>query len=137
MAPKGHTAAQKEGLRYERKVGKALEQALGPANVVHNPWFTFEDAAGQAYCCPDFIVTIGWAILVVEVKLSYVDEAILKLRKLYCPVVSFAFGELVQPLVVCRYLTPMAPRAEDNVEEAISLPIPLLHWSGLGPLRII
>ena len=136
LVPKGRTPAQREGLRYERKVRDALRLALGDANVVHNPWFIFEDAEGSAYCCPDFIITLPYGIVVIEVKLSYVDEAIIKLRRLYCPVVAKAFGEAVTPLVICRHLTPLAPPAASALGPALSLGVPLMHWLGLGPLPL-
>jgi hypothetical protein len=136
--PKAQSPAQKLGLAYERKLGKALQAAFGPANVAHGPWFRFEDSLGEAFCSPDFILRVGpsGGIVIVEAKLSYVPEAIEKLLKLYCPVIGHIFRQEVFPLVITKHLRPDAPRAESTLKRALALDPPVLQWLGQNKLPL-
>ena len=130
--------AAKDGLRYEKKVGKELER-LGAGGrftqVEHNPWFRFKDLYGIACCSPDFLLHRPEGLVIVEVKLTWVDVAIHKLNDLYSPVVSFALGKPCRPLVICRNLTRDAPPSCSTLNTALASPHHLLHWPEIGQIR--
>lgn len=132
-ASRGSNRSAKIGLRYERLVWKALEAVSEFAHVEHNPWFSFTDMNGFGSCCPDFLVWHQrYGIIIIEVKLTWVPEALPKLQELYMPVVGLALNTVTAPLVICRTLIPQAPKASFSVEDALRGESPLLHWLGHG-----
>lgn len=134
------SAAARLGLRFERRVHTELKRFVPSiaASVEHNPVFTFCDAFGSAMCVPDFLL---WCrnperLIIVEVKLTYVPEALAKLKELYCPVVSEALKvRIVEPLVLVRNLTPAAPKPGLTVSEALAKPGRVLQWLNYGPIK--
>ena len=132
---KGSSLAAKNGLRYERKVGRELERQRAEGHFIsveHNPWFQFEDIYGASQCSPDFLIHSENELTIVEVKLTWVDVAIQKLNDLYNPVISFALSRPVFPLIICRNLTNEAPPAKQSLSEALKSPYRLLHWPEIG-----
>lgn len=132
---RGASLAQKDGLRYEKKVGKELFRHATAGRFVkveHNPWFAFEDDFGPVRCSPDFLLHSPEGLVVVEVKLTWIEVAIFKINDLYIPVVELALGKKAFPLVICRNLTPSAPPAKHTLREALNSPQRLLHWPEIG-----
>lgn len=130
--PRPSNLAAKQGLRYEANVGKELGRHVLSEHfdrLEHNPWFTFYDTYGRANCCPDFLLWFENRAIVVEVKLTWVEVAIAKLEDLYLPVVSCALGCPVMPLVICKNITPSAPKAELSLSQALTSPNKLLQWN--------
>lgn len=135
VLPKPTSEAQKQGLRYERKVGKELLRHVTGgklSGMEHNPWFTFYDKFGPGNCCPDFLLFFQRGIVIVEVKLTHVDVALAKLKDLYTPVVSCALGMPTLPLVICRNITPLSPTPCHSLFEAILSESKLLQWPSNG-----
>ncbi len=131
------------GIRYERKVHRALEtlaKSIG-AKVERNPWFHFRDANGDGACSPDSILWLdpGFA-LIVEVKYTWVPGAGVKLRGLYSPVVNCALRpHILRTLVICKTLTPESPAPISGILDgtaftASAAQAPVYHWLGQGPL---
>lgn len=133
---KGRTLPQKMGLRYENRVEKELARHVAEGRfrrLEHNPWFTFSDQYGTANCSPDFLLhTENGNIIIVEVKLTWVEVAIHKLNDLYNPVISAALDAPCYPLIICRNITPRAPKAELTLSRAIMSPFRLLIWPDNG-----
>lgn len=134
------------GLRYERRFLKVLKSTVGSRSleVEHNPWFTYTtdslvDKSGV--CCPDILVheTLTDITWVLEVKYTWVADALEKLTNLYVPVVELALERRALPLVVCKRLTPESPQPKlslfglvpDNPNQALS---EVYQWMELGPL---
>lgn len=135
---RGSNPAGRLGLQYERKVKKELEYHKKVGNiidVVHNPYFKFSDTVGAGACCPDFVLYTKEAIVIVEVKLTWVAEALEKLTHLYIPVLEAATGLKAHGLVVCRNMVPGSPPALFTLAEALAKPGSLLYWPNIG--RII
>jgi hypothetical protein len=125
------------GLRYERRIGKELHRHIGQDKFIkieHNPWLTYRDSFGPGNCCPDYLVWHNDYIIIVEVKLSWVEVAVEKLNALYTPVVAAAFGLMTTPLVICRNVTSESPPASHTVSAALSSPYHLLQWPNNGHL---
>jgi len=121
------------GLRYERAVAKAIPGAI------HNQWFSFVDKNGHGHCCPDIILDLGRGIVVLECKLTDVDEARSQLEWLYKPVLARAYNKPVRGIVVTRHLTRLTnvTNVVDSLGAALLAPfgsLPTLHWLGRGPL---
>lgn len=136
--PRPSSPAARLGLRYERKVGQELDRHVSQerfARLEHNPWFTFSDTYGTNNCCPDFLLWVNDGIVVVEVKLSWVEVALPKLQDLYIPVVSRALGVSAIPLVICRNLNSNAPVAKFSLREALVSSNKLLHWPNTGRIQ--
>jgi hypothetical protein len=128
------------GLRYERRFKGELEKLFksNPSlRVEYNPWFFYRRADGQAgACCPDILlhddeVGITW---VIEVKYTWVSEAIAKLRDLYCPVVELALSRKTEPLVVVKRLTPESPMPRMGL--LLSSNSKLYQWTDMGPITL-
>lgn len=133
--PKPSNTAAKLGLRYENNVGKELMLHVNRGNFIdleHNPWFTFYDTFGMSNCCPDFLLRLDQGIVIVEVKLTWVEVAMAKLEELYCPVISLALGAFVRPLVICRNITRLAPPPTFTIREALRSRHKLLQWPSTG-----
>jgi hypothetical protein len=133
---KGSNPAAKLGLRYENRVEKQLAWHVTQKRfkrLEHNPWFTFSDQFGTANCSPDFLLhTEDGNIIIVEVKLTWVEVAIHKLMDLYQPVISEALQAPCYPLIICRNLTPKAPAPALTLSGAIMSPFRLLLWPDNG-----
>lgn len=133
--PKPSNAAAAIGLQFERRIKRELvyHAAMGRLGVIeHNPWFVFADSRGSSQCCPDFLIWTPAHIVVVEVKLTWVPEALEKLTKLYCPIIGMALERETQSLVICRHLALGAPAAVFGLAEALASPDALLHWPNNG-----
>ena len=136
--PKPSNAAAKLGLRYERRVGTELNLHVNRGRfeqLEHNPWFTFYDTFGQSNCSPDYLLWFEGRVIIIEVKLTWVEVALAKLHELYCPVVSVALQCPVLPLVICRNVTPKSPKAQFSLSEAITSPEKLLQWPNTGHIQ--
>jgi Holliday junction resolvase len=132
QVPRPISTAAKNGLRYERNVFKALKKL--PNTIFYNPQYYFSDDNGPGYCIPDILLVDGDTCIVIECKLTYTEEAIEKLRYLYCPVVSLAMQVETRALVIVKHLTRRAPEPAWNIKEALQRGVPLLHWLGKGPI---
>lgn len=147
-----HTSAQSAGLAYERKVISALADGLVLSgcgfDLSHNPWFEYNTAQGRGYCVPDAMLSMQSGeyvdtIFVIEVKLTYVPDAIEKLDSVYCPIVRKAFNSsAVVPIVICKNLVPQAPRAMPTFFGAVAYAetdedkFALVQWLGNGKLPL-
>lgn len=83
----GNTAAQKAGLRYEKKVHEALADTYSSAFHPH-PSISFRDRSGPRLAVPDGLLRIGDSVAIVEIKYSHCELAWWQLRKLYEPLVQ-------------------------------------------------
>lgn len=133
LVPKANSAWARAGLRYERNLARTLQRA--GIDILHNPQFYYETPHNSGYCLPD-IVLLGFRPfpIVIEVKLSYREEAIEKLRSLYCPVLRAALGvPLARPVVVTKVLRPDSPSPEVSLESLLCSPNAfLIQWLGRG-----
>lgn len=134
------------GLRYERRVGKALA-ACGLVRregwrVEHGPWFAYAEVGDghRSLCQPDFILTgpaagggtaPAWLL---EVKYSWVPGAEEKLRGLYWPVVEKAGVRVAGCLTVVKVMHGQVPgRVALGLREGLRAaelgtePV-ILHW---------
>jgi hypothetical protein len=134
--PKPANIAAKLGLRYERNINRELTRHVMPgrfAKVEHNPWFTFYDDYGPGNCSPDFLLwTDSGSVIIVEVKLTFVDVAIAKLSDLYRPVVCAALNVPTFPLIICRNVTSTSPPPAHTLTDALASPYCLLQWINNG-----
>jgi len=95
--PRGAKAA---GLRYERALARMLPGAT------HGQWWEFWDANGRGVCQTDLFLTVGDAVVVVEVKYTWTLVGHGQLENLYLPVLRKATGREVIGLVACKKLVP-------------------------------
>lgn len=127
--------AKRMGVKYERELAAAIPTAW------HGKWFEFVDAGGVGVCQPDLLLRVGDVMVILEAKYTWVAEGHSQINWLYKPVVEAAFGMRAVGLVVCKNLTPNAPKAFDDLDSAIKAAIVnptkpiVLHWiAGLiGP----
>jgi len=136
VLPPPTTEIQKQGLRYEKKVVKALKTR--GCELEHNPWFSYNTSC----YCPDIIIyelPLN-RIIVVEVKLTYTPMALAKLRGLYCPMIKSATTierYKVFPLVICKNITPNVLNDlffNDSIHSAVESHSPIYVWPGNGPI---
>lgn len=130
---------QRKGLRYERRVWSAVKVNF-PAPLHYSAWFAFEDRLGLASCSTDILIERPDAVFVLECKLTFTTEAEQKLRGLYIPVVSAAFGRPAYGIVVARNLDRTARLLSADLFSAIVDAqqlgiITTVHWLGKAPLR--
>ncbi len=135
--PRGDSIHSRAGISFEKKFFEKLKQVIGEKDeltIRHNQWFRYKDYSGEKTCVPDILLFQNKSIIVMEVKQTFVPNAIIKLRDLYCPVVSKAWGIPCRPLVVCRHLTPGGPVAHSRITFAVQSEYPLYQWTGIGPI---
>lgn len=138
--PEARTAAQKLGLRYEKKILSWLaeEEVLGKFPITRGPCLKFRDGHQHRICFPDAVVKIGERRhLIVEIKFQHMPEAWWQLRQLYEPVLKAGFPshEFVL-LEICRTFDPHTPFPEpphllESPSQFCSLlpgPIYVLPW---------
>lgn len=138
--PRPANPIARSGLSYQRKFSQALDDSTPPGYIVERePWFEYRDSRSDKslVCCPDLLAVDneeGFAI-VIEIKRTWVPDAIEKLRRVYCPVVSAALGLPTRPLVVCKTLLPSCPRPSPTISFALFSDDPLFHWLGRGSIE--
>jgi len=129
--PKSKLAPHVLGLRYERRLVKALKSR--GFDLDHNPWYEYRNGreAKASTCCPDIVLydLAKNLALVIEVKLTLVPEALQKLHDLYLPVVQLATGFKVSPLVVFRNTSLKLP-AHSSFYQASQASPPYFQWLG-------
>lgn len=109
---RGRTPAQKNGIRYERKVLKELSDRFG-TSFRPAQWMRFEDETGERWCQPDGILLRPEGATIFEVKYTFISDAYYQLRQLYSPVVQRAFlPKKINLIVVCRNFDPATPFPE-------------------------
>ena len=134
-----HTVAQLKGLRYQRALGKALVRNLEGVTITPEPWYEYTRRKGKGsvecnICAPDFFLEKDDVGIVIEVKLTFVYGAIIKLLDLYVPAVKAATnGRLrrIVPLIITRTLTPSAPPTITRISQALDgdlTTVPILQW---------
>ena len=141
-APSFHSARRPRGTKglgvtYERKLAKALTKG-GWAHT-YGQWFAYGDGGARHLCQPDFILT-DWELVVLECKLTRVEEALAQLEGLYVPVLTAVYKRPVHAIVVTRSLSrcPWDIQVEDNLAGAVRHAVlgrrVVLHWIGSGPI---
>jgi hypothetical protein len=133
--PKPQTLAQKQGIRYEKNVIKALK-AHGLI-IEHNPWFEYETLDRVcSWCIPDALIHINEEIIVAEIKLTYTPEALEKLLNVYCPVIEKALKCKAAPLVIIKnaLLINSGLTTCLDLYDALKSPLPIYQWIGRGPI---
>lgn len=136
--PPTQSLQQKQGIRYEKRVVKALATyALESGySFQAGPWFTFRDDEGEGLCVPDAAISTPAQILLVEVKLTYTPAAFTKLSLLYAPVVSRALQRPCSLLIICKHMSPGAPHGAYGLKEALCGREPVMQWLGYGKLPV-
>lgn len=85
------SAAQRGGMRYERKAQSWLKEHV--PNYLASPQFTFRDDSGARSIVPDGIATFGdehsdELLVIFEIKITHMPDAWWQLEKLYRPVLQ-------------------------------------------------
>lgn len=121
----GHTAAQKEGLRYEQRVHDVLTAIYG-IDYRPAPAILFEDRSGLRRAIPDGILRIGPVCVIVEIKLSHTERAWWQLNRLYAPLLSALVvpGTPIRCVEICRSYDPEVqfPVAHKRITSLHSIP---------------
>lgn len=130
VLPPPTTEQQRQGLRYEKKVVRALKARN--LTLEHNPWFEYLGGV----CCPDIIIyeLSQNRVIVVEVKLTYTPEALVKLRTLYCPIVTEVTRLLTSPLLIIRRANNRRIEFQPSLWAVLNSPSPVYLWPGNGPI---
>ena len=82
-------SSQRAGMRFEAKFGTMLRASLPKGTRIdHERWIEFEDANGNGYACPDWVVFAKRKILLFETKLSWYAEAWRQPVELYAPLLT-------------------------------------------------
>jgi len=110
---RGRSAAQKGGIRYERKVQSALAAEYG-RHFLPSAWFQFltKESDLRRWCQLDGLVRHrdqagDESVVLFEVKTHFTSDAWWQLRKLYEPVVRAAFSpKHVVLVVICKHFDP-------------------------------
>jgi len=124
------------GLRFERAVGVAV-RSLRIGTVLCGQWFEFFDANGHGYCQPDILIIRRDDVIVLECKLTEVEEAEAQLEDLYVHIVRRVYALPVKGVIVVRHLSRTTSTASvcDSLNDALRMdPWPILHWIGRGPI---
>ena len=114
------TRAQKEGLRYEKKVQEYLQKLLIDAKDTNyelklSPWIMFRQGTDPSrrirFCQPDAVlISKDYSrISIIEIKYQHTNEAWKQLRLLYEPVLKFIYpSSSIACLEICRWFDPHA-----------------------------
>lgn len=91
------TAAQRDGIRFEKKLAKQLVH-LAPASVevLHGQWIAFKDLEGEGLAQPDILLRSGKHLVIIEAKLTQTEVAFEKMHGLYRPLLETVFPTVRQ-----------------------------------------
>jgi len=133
FSPQAVSPSARRGLIFERNVKRQLEWHLVQGRYLlleHNSWFTYGASENKdQICSPDFLLHFPDKIYIIEVKLTWTPEARQKLDQLYSPIVAKALGKPTSGFVLCRHLTPGAPKPVYTLSEIFMSPTQVLHWN--------
>lgn len=108
--PRGTTASQKAGLRYQRRICEVLPRQWRDARIkasLHvGPWLRFDTVWGRKHCQPDALIETEDAIYIIEIKLSSTLDAWWQLVHLYGPVVERLYGRKPRLINVVKLFNP-------------------------------
>lgn len=118
-----------EGIRYQKRVHKALEELAPQGKLLEGPWIRFSDTYGTHWCQPDHVLEAWDRVLVAESKLSLrrLDTAVAQLTRLYKPCLQFLFP--TKPVVMVVAFKHWVKSDEDPVpmieelQDLMSLPV--------------
>ena len=129
--PVHHTKAQKDGLRYEKRVQGYIHKLIAgrdDVSVLFSPWLMYHNrSAGPTvvnFCQPDAVILSGSKVTIVECKLQHTNDSWQQLRLLYEPVLRKIYKDKEFALVeICKWYDSHAYYAEsfyycENVLEA-------------------
>ena len=136
--PRVRGAARRAGIAYQINVKKQLRLTVaGKATLESEPWFAFVDKWGRGQAVPDFVILTEYEALIIEVKIAFVPEAIIKLQGLYAPVVGMALGRRTKLLIICKHLIPGVVGVVRSLRSALDLnaSVPVLQWLGHGGIE--
>jgi hypothetical protein len=107
------SAAQRAGIRYERKALTFLAKEFGD-DFTPSQWFQYIVNGKPRWCQVDGIVRRNNLTVIVEVKVRFTSDAWWQLRKLYEPVVRAALRPSRLALaIVCKSFDPAVPFPEE------------------------
>lgn len=81
---------QRRGLLYEKKILKILKKEFKD-DFIPSQWFKYSISDTTRYCQTDGILISGGVCIIVEVKLTYREDAAIKLLEFYKRIVSEYF----------------------------------------------
>lgn len=102
---RGHTAAQKAGLKYEERVLEKLSQEF-PLGFRAQPSINYSDSSGRRLAIPDGILRYRDSVVIVEIKYSHCELAWWQLRKLYQPLLLHLTNYHISLLEICKSYDP-------------------------------
>lgn len=106
--PRGSTEARRAGIRYEKKVLKALGREYG-SRLQPSPTIHFFDEGGMRRIIPDGLLYLGpLDLAILEIKISHRSDAWYQTQELYRPVVRLLTRPEVRLHVieVCKSYDP-------------------------------
>ena len=118
---KADSAAKENGLRYENKVQRFLNECFD-ARYIPNPRIEFRDDLGPRVCFPDGILLAPDRLVIFEIKIGHMPEAWWQLKRLYEPVLREWRGTPSQVVEVVKSYDPAVPfpvgiELIDNLQE--------------------
>lgn len=112
--PGTHSAAQKAGKRFEKKLLSKLETKDG-FQVLKAPWIQYENGSTR-WCQPDALIIRKDDVLIIEAKLTHTSDAYWQLRLLYEPVVRLLSpGANIHLVEITRSFDPAVRMPEEMV----------------------
>ncbi len=129
--------AQKDGLAYEKKVGRTLKRMLRDEQLEGelrlSQWILFVDDNGTGWAQPDAYILMPDRILLIECKLTQSDVATPQLLSLYLPLLRKIYNLPIVCLQVCHNLRYVPKRLVEGPEELLANPGPgVFVWHYLG-----
>lgn len=101
------------GVRFEKRVQRALRERFGESRVACNTWFEFEDGDEVRHCSPDAIVFLEDGPVVIEVKTVHCKKAWYQINQLYVPVLEVMYpGLRFRGVEICSEFRPDVPWPE-------------------------
>ncbi len=134
---KPRARAQKAGLAYEKKVGRALKRMLQDQTLLGelklNQWILFADVNGIGWAQPDAYLLRRENILLMECKLTQSDVATPQLLSLYLPLLRKIYDLPILCLQVCHNLRYVPSKLVESPQELLDNPGPgVFVWHFLG-----
>jgi hypothetical protein len=103
---RGHTQAQKMGLRYEQRVHDVLT-AIYEERFLASPSILFEERYQCRRAILDGVLLFDDEVVVIEVKYTHTELAWWQLKRLYAPLLARLYlGRSLRCVEICRSYDP-------------------------------
>jgi hypothetical protein len=132
---KGLKGAKAQGVSYEKKIKKLLEQEWPEVDFNYHKWFSFRrELDGKTeFCEPEMFLVFQDFILLLECKRTGCKYGMEQMRDFYAPILRHVYKRPVRCLQICKHVSVETPGPwVSGLREFLTTTYPYATWHNLG-----